>query len=192
MMKTLELRRKQIDSLKVFNENVIERKFNEIYEVDFTLKLGKSKIEAKIIIFLPQKFPEDEKPKLFVQPALAHNYLNKHGEVVNFPGLSNFTVHSEIGRISNVLISDFQKNPPALLATSQQNSSIFHDFDLRKELDGLAVDQLQDLLRDPVYFDDFVEETRIVKSHNNALEALFDEVEILSRGLKFLIITNQY
>lgn len=178
-----DLRRKQIDTLKVFNENVVEVKNNEIYEVSFKLKVDKSELKAKVVILLPGNFPLEEKPKLVIQPVLAHSYLNRNGEVVSFPGLANFTAqHSDIGRIVQAIISDFEKNPPAVLDLGRhQNHTAFHDFNLRKELESLDLDQLSQLMKDPTYFDDFVEETKVVRTHTEALETLFNEVENISR-----------
>ncbi|EDS33827.1 conserved hypothetical protein [Culex quinquefasciatus] len=79
------MRRRQIDTLKIFNLNVQVVKENEEYLVNF----DSGGREIAINIILGAGFP-NEKPKLIVSPILNHPWVNANtGEVENAPGILN-------------------------------------------------------------------------------------------------------
>ncbi|XP_052888946.1 vacuolar protein sorting-associated protein 37A [Anopheles moucheti] len=102
------MRKRQIDTLKIFNHNVQEVKENEEYLVNFNCG-GR---EIAINILLGNGFP-NEKPKLIVSPILRHPWVNgTTGEIDNAPGILNYTIHSDLGRIVQAVGREFEKHPP--------------------------------------------------------------------------------
>ncbi|XP_029052338.1 vacuolar protein sorting-associated protein 37A [Osmia bicornis bicornis] len=103
-------RKRQIDTLKIFNDNVVELREDVEYQVQFNA--GDRRMA--IVVSLSPEFPM-EKPVLRVSPPISHPWCNEHSEVTSAPGLLNFTVHSDLGRVVQAIIREFSKNPPQLL-----------------------------------------------------------------------------
>ncbi|KAF4522925.1 hypothetical protein B566_EDAN012620 [Ephemera danica] len=105
-----EKRIKQIDTLKIFNDNVTEVIAGEEYRVDFPLIVNGSSQHTSLHITLPPEFPL-EQPVLKVKPPVQHTWLESStGNVVAAPGLLNFTVHSDLGRVVQAVISELRRN----------------------------------------------------------------------------------
>ncbi|CAK9803286.1 Vacuolar protein sorting-associated protein 37A [Anthophora quadrimaculata] len=103
-------RKRQIDTLKIFNDNVVELREDVEYQVQFNA--GERRMA--IMVSLSPEFPL-EKPVLRVSPPVNHPWCNEHSEITSAPGLLNFTVHSDLGRVVQAIIREFSKNPPQLL-----------------------------------------------------------------------------
>ncbi|KAF3420290.1 hypothetical protein E2986_10269 [Frieseomelitta varia] len=103
-------RKRQIDTLKIFNDNVVELREDVEYQVQFDA--GERRMA--IMVSLSPEFPL-EKPALRVSPPVNHPWCNEHSEITCAPGLLNFTVHSDLGRVVQAIIREFSKNPPQLL-----------------------------------------------------------------------------
>ncbi|KOC67719.1 Vacuolar protein sorting-associated protein 37A [Habropoda laboriosa] len=103
-------RKRQIDTLKIFNDNVVELREDVEYQVQFNA--GERRMA--IMVSLSPEFPL-EKPALRVSPPVNHPWCNEHSEITSAPGLLNFTVHSDLGRVVQAIIREFSKNPPQLL-----------------------------------------------------------------------------
>ncbi|XP_003401740.1 vacuolar protein sorting-associated protein 37A isoform X2 [Bombus terrestris] len=103
-------RKRQIDTLKIFNDNVVELREDVEYQVQFNA--GERRMA--IMVSLSPEFPL-EKPVLRVSPPIKHPWCNEHNEITSAPGLLNFTVHSDLGRVVQAIIREFSKNPPQLL-----------------------------------------------------------------------------
>ncbi|KZC09165.1 PREDICTED: vacuolar protein sorting-associated protein 37A [Dufourea novaeangliae] len=103
-------RKRQIDTLKIFNDNVVELREDMEYQVQFNA--GERRMA--IMVSLSPEFPL-EKPVLRVSPPINHPWCNEHSEITSAPGLLNFTVHSDLGRVVQAIIREFSKNPPQLL-----------------------------------------------------------------------------
>ncbi|XP_046615166.1 vacuolar protein sorting-associated protein 37A [Neodiprion virginianus] len=115
-------RKRQIDTLKIFNDNVVELREDVEYQVQFDA--GDKRMA--IMVSLSPEFPL-EKPVLRVSPPINHPWCNEHNEIVNAPGLLNFTVHSDLGRVVQAIIREFSKNPPKLIEDSPPPvSSVCH------------------------------------------------------------------
>ncbi|CRL05834.1 CLUMA_CG018861, isoform A [Clunio marinus] len=172
MFNLKEQRKRQIDTLKVFNDNVFEIINDEKYEIKF--KSGQNHVT--MIIELGPDFPY-QKPKLSLEPSLSHIWL-QNGEITQFPGLINFTVNSDLGRVCQAIIREFEKNPPEFNETAPTipiiNSSI-------PELNNLDTSQLLELLKDDQYLDDFVEELPPIKALNDELNSLIEDTEKLAQ-----------
>ncbi|EZA59210.1 hypothetical protein DMN91_008299 [Ooceraea biroi] len=115
-------RKRQIDTLKIFNDNVIELRENVDYQVEF--QAGEKRMA--IVVSLSPNFPL-EKPVLRVSPPISHPWCNEHSEITSAPGLLNFSVHSDLGRVVQAIIREFSKNPPQLLEDISPGSKSHRD-----------------------------------------------------------------
>ncbi|XP_065218747.1 vacuolar protein sorting-associated protein 37A-like [Planococcus citri] len=100
---------RQINTLKVFNDNVSEITPNSEYSIEFVA--GENKL-AMLIILGPD-FPS-EKPLLKITPSISHQWVNENSEIVGAPGYLNFCIYSDLGRVVQVIIRELQRNPPPL------------------------------------------------------------------------------
>jgi len=109
-------RRKQINTLLIFNENVTELVPNVQYRMDFTG--GGSSGPLTMLIHLPPTFPK-EKPSIRIEPlGLQHSWIDiRSGNVIGSPGLNNFSAHSDLGRVVQVIKREFELKPP--ISTNQ-------------------------------------------------------------------------
>uniref|UniRef100_A0A1B6LMU0 VPS37 C-terminal domain-containing protein n=1 Tax=Graphocephala atropunctata TaxID=36148 RepID=A0A1B6LMU0_9HEMI len=103
-------RRKQIDTLKIFNANVFEVKDDSEYRVEFNS--GNNRLS--LLVVLGPKFPM-EKPILKIVPSVQHPWVGENGEITGAPGLLNFTVHSDLGRVVQAIVRELELRPPPLL-----------------------------------------------------------------------------
>lgn len=81
-----------------------------------------------------------------------------------------------MGRVCQAIIREFEKNPPELASVQQPvkiQSSI-------PEILDLQVDQLNALLNDDQYMDDFIEELSPIKALNDDLDVLIENNETLA------------
>jgi ESCRT-I complex subunit VPS37 len=99
---------------------------------------------------------------------------------VQFPGLINFTINSDLGRVCQAIIRDFEKNPPELASAPLVPAAMPIQSNI-PELNSLDLRQLYELLNDEQYMDDFVEELAPIKALNADLDSLIDETESLAR-----------
>lgn len=114
-------RKRQIDTLKIFNDNVVELREDVEYQVEFE----SGDMRMAIMVSLSPEFPL-EKPVLRVSPPVNHSWCNEHSEITSAPGLLNFTVHSDLGRVVQAIIREFSKNPPQLKDDLSLASNISH------------------------------------------------------------------
>ncbi|OXU27747.1 hypothetical protein TSAR_003166 [Trichomalopsis sarcophagae] len=112
-------RKRQIDTLKIFNDNVLELQEDVEYQVQFDA--GDKRMA--IMVSLSPEFPL-EKPVLRVSPPIAHKWCNEHSEITSAPGLLNFTVHSDLGRVVQAIIREFSKNPPQFIEDNSPVSNL--------------------------------------------------------------------
>uniref|UniRef100_A0A1B6G0U1 VPS37 C-terminal domain-containing protein n=1 Tax=Cuerna arida TaxID=1464854 RepID=A0A1B6G0U1_9HEMI len=103
-------RRKQIDTLKIFNANVFEVKDDSEYRVEFNS--GSNKLS--LLVVLGPKFPL-ENPILKIVPNVQHPWVSESGEITGAPGLLNFTVHSDLGRVVQAIVRELELRPPPVL-----------------------------------------------------------------------------
>ena len=103
-------RRKQINTLLIFNENVTEIVPNIQYRMDFTG--GGTSGPLTMLIHLPPGFPK-ERPSIRIEPlGLHHGWLDTaNGNVIGAAGLNNFSAHSDLGRVVQVIKREFELNP---------------------------------------------------------------------------------
>lgn len=110
-------RKHQINTLKIFNDNVSEITEN----VEYHVKFNSGGNELSLVVTLGKDFPQ-EKPKIKIIPRILHHWVNAEGEVTSAPGLLNYTVHSDLGRVVQAIIREFQRTPPPLGTNASGNN----------------------------------------------------------------------
>uniref|UniRef100_W5KMC5 VPS37A subunit of ESCRT-I n=1 Tax=Astyanax mexicanus TaxID=7994 RepID=W5KMC5_ASTMX len=104
-------RQRQIESLKAAHSNISEIQKDVEYRIPFTV--NNSTISVNIL--LPPQFPQ-EKPVVSVYPPVGHHLVDSNnGTVVTSPLITNFGMHSDLGKVIQSLLDEFWKSPPALM-----------------------------------------------------------------------------
>eukprot|EP00112_Aurelia_sp_Birch-Aquarium-sp1_P008250 Seg1904.3 transcript_id=Seg1904.3/GoldUCD/mRNA.D3Y31 product="Vacuolar protein sorting-associated protein 37A" protein_id=Seg1904.3/GoldUCD/D3Y31 len=96
-------RLKQVESLRNFNQNVIEDEWDKEYHIKFTA--GEKSFTLNII--LPLQFP-NEKPIVRISPGGVHPWLDEM-----------FYMHSNLGKVVHQIIDEFKSNPPNTMPAPQ-------------------------------------------------------------------------
>lgn len=105
-------RQRQIDSLKTAHSSIAEIQKDVEYRIPLTV--NNSTISVNIL--LPPQFPQ-EKPVVSVYPPVGHHLVDSNnGTVVTSPLLSNFGMHSDLGKVIQSILDEFWKSPPALMS----------------------------------------------------------------------------
>ncbi|XP_063392447.1 vacuolar protein sorting-associated protein 37A-like [Cydia fagiglandana] len=170
-----DVRKRQIDTLKIFNDNVQEVTENTEYKVDFTIN-GKN---FSLNVILGPEFP-NEKPVILVNPPVVHPWVAEHSsQVVGAPGLIQFTVHSDLGRVVHAVIRELQK---ALPVEEESQSSPAHTHSLLfPELGELTIEELHEILENPDLQDKLLETTPQLLALNLETEELMLSIERIAR-----------
>ncbi|TFK14920.1 PH and SEC7 domain-containing protein 2 [Platysternon megacephalum] len=106
-------KQRQIESLRSAHSAIAEIQKDVEYRLPFTV----NNLTININILLPPQFPQ-EKPVISVFPPIRHHLMDKQGVYVACPLISNFTMHSDLGKIIQSLLDEFWKNPPVLAPSS--------------------------------------------------------------------------
>ncbi|KAJ2943330.1 hypothetical protein O0L34_g12137 [Tuta absoluta] len=176
-----DIRKRQIDTLKIFNDHVTEIQEECEYRVDFHAD-GKNMC---LNVTLGAGFP-NEKPKIFVNPVIPHPWLAENSnQVVGAPGLLNYTQHSDLGRVVQAIIREFQKSLPNLedKCNDSPQSQVSAQSLMFPELNELTIDELQEILENTDLQD------RIVENNPHLLE-LELETEQLMSGIECIAQEN--
>ncbi|XP_061684726.1 vacuolar protein sorting-associated protein 37A isoform X2 [Syngnathoides biaculeatus] len=106
-------RQRQIESLKAAHPSIAEIQKDVEYRIPFTV--NNSTITVNIL--LPPQFPQ-EKPVVSVYPPVGHHLVDSNnGTVITSPLITNFGMHSDLGKVIQSLLDEFWKSPPALMST---------------------------------------------------------------------------
>lgn len=106
-------RQRQIESLKVAHPSLAEIQKDVEYRIPFTV--NNSTISVNIL--LPPQFPQ-EKPVVSVYPPVGHHLVDSNnGTMISSPLVSNFGMHSDLGKVIQSLLDEFWKSPPVLMST---------------------------------------------------------------------------
>lgn len=167
-----DIRRRQIDTLKIFNDNVTEVKENSEYRVEFSSD-GRNMC---LNVILPPDFP-NEKPNIFVNPVFPHPWLAENSnEVMGAPGLVNYTPHADLGRIVQAIIREFQRAVPNILSledkstdTSPQSQYSIQSL-MFPELSELTIEELQEIMENPDL------QVYKLKYYFNFIQTIFDSI----------------
>ncbi|MBN3317337.1 VP37A protein, partial [Atractosteus spatula] len=107
-------RQRQIESLKAAHSNLAEIQKDVEYRIPFTV----NNTTISLNILLPPQFPQ-EKPTVSVFPCVRHHLVDsQNGTIVTSPLITNFGMHSDLGKVIQSLLDEFWKNPPALASGS--------------------------------------------------------------------------
>uniref|UniRef100_A0AAZ3RRY8 VPS37 C-terminal domain-containing protein n=1 Tax=Oncorhynchus tshawytscha TaxID=74940 RepID=A0AAZ3RRY8_ONCTS len=103
-------RQRQIESLKAAHSSLAEIQKDVEYRIPFTV--NNSTISVNIL--LPPQFPQ-EKPVVSVYPPVGHHLVDSNnGTMVTSPLITNFGMHSDLGKVIQSLLDEFWKSPPVL------------------------------------------------------------------------------
>ncbi|XP_027591264.1 vacuolar protein sorting-associated protein 37A isoform X2 [Pipra filicauda] len=114
-------RQRQVESLRAAHASIAEIQKDVEYRLPFTV----NNLTININILLPPQFPQ-EKPVISVFPPVRHHLMDKQGVYVTGPLISNFTMHSDLGKIIQSLLDEFWKNPPVLAPSSTSFPYLFN------------------------------------------------------------------
>ncbi|KAH1004964.1 vacuolar protein sorting-associated protein 37A [Dendroctonus ponderosae] len=194
----IDNRKRQINTLKIFNDNVVE--ITEGCEFDVSFNSGDHSLTVRVT--LGGDFPK-AKPLLEIRPLIEHPWVNEKGVVNAAPGLLNFTPHSDLGRVVQAVIREFQRNPPALASTDSSKPSSVPKLDAESrtspslsryslsppihpgstmfpELNLLSTEELRFLDECDGRQIEFIEELPSVKDQNRMLDDLASQIEELA------------
>lgn len=143
--KEQDMKKWQIDTLHMFNDQVVELKEQSEYRVNFTT----TSINMSLDIVLPPDFP-NEKPAVFVNPSISHPWVAENSnEIVGAPGLINYTIHSDLGQVVKAIIREFQRTAPNFdnkETVSPQTQPELVQSSMFPELNELTLDELEEIL----------------------------------------------
>ncbi|XP_034543558.1 vacuolar protein sorting-associated protein 37A isoform X2 [Notolabrus celidotus] len=106
-------RQRQIESLKAAHPSLAEIQKDVEYRIPFTV--NNSTISVNVL--LPPQFPQ-EKPVVSVYPPVGHHLVDgNNGTMITSPLISNFGMHSDLGKVIQSLLDEFWKSPPALMSS---------------------------------------------------------------------------
>nr|XP_020474080.1 vacuolar protein sorting-associated protein 37A [Monopterus albus] len=104
-------RQRQIESLKAAHPSLAEIQKDVEYRIPFTV--NNSTINVNIL--LPPQFPQ-EKPVVSVYPPVGHHLVDgNNGTIITSSLITNFGMHSDLGKVIQSLLDEFWKSPPALM-----------------------------------------------------------------------------
>ncbi|XP_078404722.1 vacuolar protein sorting-associated protein 37A [Cetorhinus maximus] len=107
-------RQRQIESVKSSHSGIVEIQKDVEYRLPFTV----NNKTINLNILLPTQFPQ-EKPVVSVFPPVRHHLVDKHsGTVVTSPLITNFAMHSDLGKVMQAVLEEFWKNPPVIASSS--------------------------------------------------------------------------
>ena len=131
-------RRKQINTLRIFNENVIETRQDVEFQMTFEIT---GPLTLVMLILLPRDFPTGARPTIRLIPKdspnakLQHPWINDINEVVGSPGLNSFrSSMTDLGRVVQAIKREFEKNPPRILDSSTGSSRLTYTTTKQKSL----------------------------------------------------------
>lgn len=106
-------KQRQIESLKAAHPSLAEIQKDVEYRIPFTV----NNATISVNILLPPQFPQ-EKPVVSVYPPVGHHLVDSNnGTLVTSPLITNFGMHSDLGKVIQSLLDEFWKSPPALMSS---------------------------------------------------------------------------
>ncbi|XP_026677205.1 vacuolar protein sorting-associated protein 37A isoform X3 [Diaphorina citri] len=192
---------RQINTLKIFNDNVSQVTDNAEYKVDFSS--GPNKFSLNVI--LTPDFPM-VRPILKISPSINHLWVNASGdEIINAPGLLNFTRHSDLGRVVQAVIRELQRRPPLITSHVPNNVPSYNNYvptsltyqnhppyphqsyvpqsrtdSSLPDLSGLSLSELKLLDENEEYLDAYVKSLPNIQQLENVIDSLISTNESLA------------
>merc|ERR1711997_630786 len=199
-------RRKQVNTLHIFNENVIEVRHDLEYRIAFQ---AGDEVPLNLQILLPPDFPSRSRPLLRIFPTkcdesigrLSHPWLGADNMVVGSPGLNNFGIHSDLGRVVQAIKREFEKNPPTVIKENNGNQidNLKHEpsaspFVLKSvgsqpvipEIEKLSKEELKELQTDQLAFKVFSRQLNVTM-----LSSMDESTAKLKEEILSLVETNE-
>ncbi|XP_023328389.1 vacuolar protein sorting-associated protein 37A [Eurytemora carolleeae] len=194
-------RSRQINTLRVFHDNVTEVVPNKEYSVSFNSS-GHSLI---LVIKLPDNFP-NQKPLVEISPAVLHPWVDSSGRI-DSPGLRNFSQHSDLGMVIGAIKQELKKsslqlqNPGArsqgvaalspsycVLPPSAGSAVNTSPDPLSAKLADLPVEELKGILNDEDHFEKFIMEA---ETDYEPLSSLLESINSMREELEKKALENQ-
>ncbi|GBP42891.1 Vacuolar protein sorting-associated protein 37A [Eumeta japonica] len=176
-------RKWQIDTLKIFNDHVIETKENLEYRVEFRAAGKNMSLDIK----LSPEFP-NEKPVIFINPVVPHPWVAENSnQVVGAPGLLNYTMHSDLGRVVQAIIREFQKSVPNLFNDEKINPEITNPIQslaqnlMFPELADLTIEELREILENTDLQDKIIESSPHIIELDMETEEVMSNIETIAQ-----------
>lgn len=107
-------RQRQIASIRSSCPNIVVVEADKEFRIPFVAEGNTFNLE----VYLPSSFPH-ECPVLKVTPAATHPMLDDQYHVTGVPALTAFSMHTDLGRIIQGILMEFQNHPPKLSATAR-------------------------------------------------------------------------
>ncbi|XP_063836648.1 vacuolar protein sorting-associated protein 37A-like [Ostrinia nubilalis] len=177
-----DIRKRQIDTLKIFNDNVLEVTENSEYKIEFSAE----EKNMSLNVVLGPEFP-NEKPSIFVNPVIPHPWIAENSnEVIRAPGLVNYTLHSDLGRIVQAIIREFQRALPHLATNDDTPSdaspqSQVISLSMLQELNNLSIDELKEILDNTDLQDKLLENNPQLIKLDLETEELMNSIEEIAQ-----------
>lgn len=111
-------RQRQIASIRSCCPNIVVVEADKEFRIPFVAEGNSFNLE----IHLPSSFPH-ECPVLKVTPAAIHPMLDDQYHVTGVPALTAFSMHTDLGRIIQGILMEFQNHPPKLSTTARTNAT---------------------------------------------------------------------
>ncbi|XP_077519192.1 vacuolar protein sorting-associated protein 37A-like isoform X3 [Amblyomma americanum] len=111
-------RQRQIASIRSCCPNIVVVEADKEFRVPFVADGNSFSLE----IHLPSSFPH-ECPILKVTPPAIHPMLDEQHHVTGVPALTAFSMHTDLGRIIQGILMEFQNHPPKLSTTARTNAT---------------------------------------------------------------------
>ncbi|XP_045457969.1 vacuolar protein sorting-associated protein 37A-like [Melitaea cinxia] len=178
-----DIRKRQIDTLKIFNDNVTEINENSEYRVEFEAN-GRN---FSLNVILNPEFP-NEKPNIFINPLISHPWiLENSNQIIGAPGLINYTPHSDLGRVVQAIIREFQRSVPHITnedkSTDTSPQSTYSNQSLMfPELSELTAEELQEIFHNPDLQDKILESNPQLLELDLETEELMTSIEEIAQG----------
>eukprot|EP00053_Salpingoeca_punica_P008422 m.75646 g.75646 ORF g.75646 m.75646 type:complete len:361 (+) comp14597_c0_seq1:235-1317(+) len=106
----MDLRRKQIDSLRELQLGMVEKTPNESYEL--YVPMGGQRLA--FTIFLSADFPNTP-PIIYVTPKVSHPIVDDRDNTLNVPSLRNWRVQVTLKSVISEALTEFSRRPPVFV-----------------------------------------------------------------------------
>ncbi|XP_064481173.1 vacuolar protein sorting-associated protein 37A-like isoform X3 [Ornithodoros turicata] len=195
-------RQRQVATIRSWCPNVVEVQPDQEYHLNFVA----GNVPLTLEICLPSSFPH-ESPELKVSPPVEHPLLDEEQHVTGVPALTAFSMHADLGRIINGIVTEFLNHPPTPCTNSGKNVPVALPSTFQKgfveqnhrpvqqpftvsgsklgsqflQLDQLSVTQLEELSRDEKKLSEFVEQLPEVLRASEIKNQMMCQNEALAR-----------
>ncbi|CAB3257434.1 unnamed protein product [Arctia plantaginis] len=142
-----------------------------------------------LLVILGPEFP-NEKPSIFINPPIMHPWIGENSnQVIGAPGLLNYTLHSDLGRVVQAIIREFQKSMPKLTnteepvksnETSPQSQATGQSL-MFPELNECSIEELQEVLENTDLQDKIIEVNPQIVELEQETEELMTSIEEIAQ-----------